>query len=255
MFTGPMVVTVVPLFVPFTTADIPPLKVTAWFAWMALKELNGTVVIIGVFVPPPPLPQAPRNIIALSASTFFTSISSSSQYLPGNSDSINRIPLFARRDITYLVPNSDAQQVVREVGLAEGLEVDLVGGLELALLEDRFLRQAREALAHLACELGVLQVRLVERRFDQREAHERVVVVARHRVQDTRGRRLRGVAGELEHRLVGVAIGRAAETGVDLLGNRLALAEHLARPLGERDVLAVADERKARFAAPMRHAL
>src|ERR1041385_4742343 len=69
------------------------------------------------------------------------------------------------------VPDSDAQQVVREVGLAEGLEVDLVGGLELALLEDRFLRQAREALAHLARELAVLQRRLVQRGFDQREAH------------------------------------------------------------------------------------
>src|SRR5919109_1621862 len=71
--------------------------------------------------------------------------------------------------ITVLAPNSDAQQVVREVAAAEGLEVDLVGRLKLALLEDRLLRQAREALAHLARQLAVLQRRFVKCGFDQRE--------------------------------------------------------------------------------------
>src|ERR1051325_4854325 len=66
-----------PEIVPVTTSDIPPLKVTAWFAWMALNELNGTVVIIGVFVPPPPLPQALRNAIAPAVTSLFTAVASS----------------------------------------------------------------------------------------------------------------------------------------------------------------------------------
>src|SRR6185437_3061427 len=128
---------------------------------------------------------------------------------PGNSGSSNRIPA---ANITYLVrnsANSDAQRVGGEILLPEGLEVEVVGRLELALLEDRFLREAREALAHVARELTMREGRLVQRRFDEGEAHEGVVVVARHGVQHARRGRLAGVGGELEHRLVGVAVRRA----------------------------------------------
>src|SRR6185436_1087756 len=72
--------------------------------------------------------------------------------------------------IVALTPNSDAQQVAGEVALAEGLEVDFVGGFELALLEQRLRGEAREALAHLAREFEVLEHGLVQRRLDQREA-------------------------------------------------------------------------------------
>src|SRR5690349_24881184 len=111
--------------------------------------------------------------------------------LKRNTDLFNRIPAFKyyvlSTEFRGVVRNSDAQQVGGEVLLPEGLEVDVVGRLELALLEDRFLREAREALAHVARELAVLQGRLVQRRFDEREAHEGVVVVARHGVQHARG--------------------------------------------------------------------
>src|SRR5581483_1405702 len=75
--SGLKLVIEVPEFVPVTTSDMPPLNVTAWFAWMALNELNGTVVIIGVFVPPPPLPQALRNAIAPAVMSLFTAVASS----------------------------------------------------------------------------------------------------------------------------------------------------------------------------------
>src|SRR5438067_4105680 len=145
----------------------------------------------------------------------------------------------AAKNITYLVRISDSQQIGRQVALPEGLEVEVVRRLELALLEDRLLREVREALAYLARELAVRQRGLVQRRFDQREAHEGVFVVARHRVQHARRGRLARIGGELEHRLVRIAVRGAAEPRVDLLGDRLALHEHLARPFGQWRLAAV----------------
>src|SRR4051812_1534048 len=69
--------------------------------------------------------------------------------------------------ITTLAPNSDAQQVVREIALAERFEIGFVRRLELALLLHRLLREAGEALAHFARQLEVLEHRLVRGRLDQ----------------------------------------------------------------------------------------
>src|SRR5256885_17208619 len=63
-------------------------------------------------------------------------------------------------------PWSHSQQVVREVAAAEGLEVELVGRFELALLQHRFLREAGEALAHFARQLEVLEHRLMRGPLD-----------------------------------------------------------------------------------------
>src|SRR5438105_8279375 len=123
--------------------------------------------------------------------------------------------------ITTLAPNSDPEQIARQVALTEGLEVDLVGRFQLALVLQRLGGEAREVLAYLARELEVLQHRLVQRRLDEREAHERVLVVARHGVQHARrGRRLR-VGDQLPGDGERLAVGAAAESAVEFAGDRL----------------------------------
>ena len=80
-------------------------------------------------------------------------------------------------------------------------------------------------------------------------------MVARHRVQHARRRRLLGVGDELLHGVECLAVGGAIELRVDRGGDRLASRHHFLRPVVEIRAAAVALEREARLAAAHRDTL
>src|SRR5215831_7007793 len=88
----------------------------------------------------------------------------------------------------------DLQQLRRQVLLSVGFERDAVRGLDPVLLVERFARHARETLLRLRGKGQFPESLSVQARQREDEAHIRVVMVPRHRLQHAgRGKRF-GVA-------------------------------------------------------------